>query len=59
MIDSMKSLAKLDFELTMEEKDLLLVGYKKAALARRKSLNCLSCIEVTEEEEGNKNHVKN
>jgi hypothetical protein len=29
MMDVMSNLAKLDMELTMEERNLLLVGYKK------------------------------
>jgi 14-3-3 protein epsilon len=58
MMDIMTSLAKLDMELTMEERNLLLVGYKKVTVAKRTSLNALSHIEVEQEEDGNKNNMK-
>jgi hypothetical protein len=58
MMDAMNGLVKLDLELTKEERNLLLVGYKIVAISKRKSLNSIACIEVMEEEEGNDNHMK-
>jgi hypothetical protein len=41
MMDAINSLAKLVLELTKEERNLLLVGYKKVAISKCKSLNLL------------------
>jgi 14-3-3 protein epsilon len=57
MMDIMSSLAKLDMELTMEERNLLLVGYKKVTAAKCTSLHALSHIEVAHEEDGNANNM--
>jgi len=58
MVDAMKSVAKLDVELTVEERNLLSVGYKNVIGARRASWRILSSIEQKEEAKGNENHVK-
>ncbi|KAK9284295.1 hypothetical protein L1049_023466 [Liquidambar formosana] len=49
MVDSMKKVAKLDVELTVEERNLLSVGYKNVIGARRASWRILSSIEQKEE----------
>ncbi|XP_074591269.1 14-3-3-like protein B isoform X1 [Curcuma longa] len=59
MVDSMKKVAKLDVELTVEERNLLSVGYKNVIGARRASWRILSSIEQKEEARGNEQHVKN
>ncbi|XP_058095605.1 14-3-3-like protein B isoform X1 [Magnolia sinica] len=58
MVDSMKNVAKLDVELTVEERNLLSVGYKNVIGARRASWRILSSIEQKEEGKGNDHHVK-
>ncbi|XP_008793010.1 14-3-3-like protein D isoform X2 [Phoenix dactylifera] len=58
MVESMKNVAKLDVELTVEERNLLSVGYKNVIGARRASWRILSSIEQKEEAKGNENHVK-
>ncbi|KAL0002107.1 hypothetical protein SO802_015888 [Lithocarpus litseifolius] len=58
MIDAMKNVAKLDVELTIEERNLLSVGYKNVIGARRASWRILSSIEQKEEAKGNEYHVK-
>eukprot|EP00271_Cylindrocystis_brebissonii_P006067 TRINITY_DN1861_c0_g1_i3.p1 TRINITY_DN1861_c0_g1~~TRINITY_DN1861_c0_g1_i3.p1 ORF type:complete len:194 (-),score=34.86 TRINITY_DN1861_c0_g1_i3:78-659(-) len=58
MVESMKSLAKLDIELTVEERNLLSVGYKNVIGARRASWRILSSIEQKEESKGNEAHVQ-
>lgn len=58
MIDAMKNVAKLDVELTIEERNLLSVGYKNVIGARRASWRILSSIEQKEESKGNEYHVK-
>ncbi|KAG1346747.1 putative 14-3-3-like protein D [Cocos nucifera] len=58
MVESMKKVAKLDVELTVEERNLLSVGYKNVIGARRASWRILSSIEQKEEAKGNENHVK-
>lgn len=58
MVDSMKKVAKLDVELTVEERNLLSVGYKNVIGARRASWRILSSIEQKEEAKGNEHHVK-
>lgn len=59
MVDAMKKVAKLDVELTVEERNLLSVAYKNVIGARRASWRILSSIEQKEEAKGNENHVKN
>ncbi|XP_042409163.1 14-3-3-like protein B isoform X1 [Zingiber officinale] len=59
MVDSMNKVAKLDVELTVEERNLLSVGYKNVIGARRASWRILSSIEQKEEARGNDQHVKN
>lgn len=54
----MRSVAKLDVELTVEERNLLSIGYKNIVGARRASWRILSSIEQKEEARGNELHVK-
>lgn len=54
----MKKVAKLDIELTVEERNLLSVGYKNVIGARRASWRILSSIEQKEEAKGNEQNVK-
>ena len=49
----MTKVAKLDVELTIEERNLLSVGYKNVIGARRASWRILSSIEQKEEGKGN------
>ncbi|KAI3854862.1 hypothetical protein MKX03_004163 [Papaver bracteatum] len=58
MVDSMKNVAKLGVELTVEERNLLSVGYKNVVGARRASWRILSSIEQKEESKGNEQNVK-
>ncbi|KAJ1415780.1 14-3-3 protein [Sesbania bispinosa] len=58
MVDAMKKLANLDVELTIEERNLLSVGYKNVVGARRASWRILSSIEQKEETKGNEVNVK-
>jgi 14-3-3 protein epsilon len=58
MVDAMKKVAKLDVELTVEERNLLSVAYKNVIGARRASWRIISSIEQKEENKGNENHVK-
>ncbi|GAV91921.1 14-3-3 domain-containing protein/Pollen_Ole_e_I domain-containing protein [Cephalotus follicularis] len=53
MVNAMKNVAKLDVELTVEERNLLSVGYKNVIGARRASWRILSSIEQKEESKGN------
>lgn len=57
MADAMKKVAKLDVELTVEERNLLSVGYKNVLLARTACCRILSSIEQKEESRGNEQHV--
>lgn len=54
----MKKVANLDVELTVEERNLLSVGYKNVIGARRASWRILSSIEQKEESKGNDHHVR-
>lgn len=54
----MKSVAKMDVELTVEERNLLSVGYKNVIGARRASWRILSSIEQKEESRGNEQNAK-
>ncbi|KAJ4982190.1 hypothetical protein NE237_033027 [Protea cynaroides] len=58
MVDFMKNVAKLDVELTVEERNLLSVGYKNVIGARRASWRILSSIEQKEEAKGNEVNAK-
>lgn len=54
----MKKVARLDVELTVEERNLVSVGYKNVIGARRASWRILSSIEQKEETKGNEQNVK-
>lgn len=54
----MKTVAKLNLELTVEERNLLSVGYKNVIGARRASWRIMSSIEQKEESKGNEDNVK-
>jgi len=58
MVESMKKVANLDVELTVEERNLLSVAYKNVIGARRASWRIISSIEQKEETKGNEGHVK-
>ncbi|GMY37536.1 14-3-3-like protein C [Fagus crenata] len=58
MVDAMKKVANLDVELSVEERNLLSVGYKNVVGARRASWRILSSIEQKEETKGNDQNVK-
>ncbi|KAJ8980397.1 hypothetical protein NQ317_009391 [Molorchus minor] len=49
MVEAMKKVAKLDMELTVEERNLLSVAYKNVIGARRASWRIISSIEQKEE----------
>jgi len=53
MVTSMKEVAQLDQELTIEERNLLSVAYKNIIGARRASWRIVSSIESKEEGKGN------
>ncbi|KAI4383343.1 hypothetical protein MLD38_009192 [Melastoma candidum] len=53
MVDAMKKVAKHNVELTIEERNLLSVGYKNVIGSRRASWRILSSIEQKEETRGN------
>lgn len=54
----MKNVAKLNEELTVEERNLLSVGYKNVIGARRAAWRILSSIEQKEESRGNEINAK-
>ncbi|GJT06344.1 14-3-3-like protein C [Tanacetum coccineum] len=58
MVEAMKNIAKMGVELTVEERNLLSVGYKNVIGARRASWRILSSIEQKEESRGNDQNVK-
>ncbi|KAG8383041.1 hypothetical protein BUALT_Bualt05G0143200 [Buddleja alternifolia] len=58
MVESMNKIAKLDVELSVDERNLLSVGYKNVIGARRASWRIMSSIEQKEESKGNEKHVK-
>lgn len=58
MVEAMKKVAKLDAELTVEERNLVSVGYKNIIGARRASWRILSSIEQKEEGKGHELNVK-
>lgn len=57
MVDAMKKVAAADFELTVEERNLLSVAYKNVVGARRASWRIVSSIEQKEESKGAQHHV--
>ncbi|CAM9002025.1 unnamed protein product [Rhodiola kirilowii] len=58
MVECMKNVAKLDLELTVEERNLLSVGYKNVIGGRRASWRIMSSIEQKEESKGSENNVR-
>ncbi|XP_077995248.1 14-3-3 protein epsilon-like [Glandiceps talaboti] len=52
MVENMKSVAAMDVELTVEERNLLSVAYKNVIGARRASWRIISSIEQKEETKG-------
>merc|ERR1711981_377784 len=58
MVASMKTVASLDVELTVEERNLLSVAYKNVIGARRASWRIISSIEQKEESKGNSEHAQ-
>ncbi|XP_019094920.1 PREDICTED: 14-3-3-like protein GF14 omicron [Camelina sativa] len=58
MVEAMKKVAALHVELTIEERNLLSVGYKNVIGARRASWRILSSIEQKEESRGNEQNAK-
>ncbi|PSR99878.1 14-3-3 protein, partial [Actinidia chinensis var. chinensis] len=58
MVEAMKKVAKMDVELTVEERNLVSVGYKNVIGARRASWRILSSIEQKEEGKGHEQNVK-
>merc|ERR1739845_35465 len=58
MVDSMKKVAELKVELTVEERNLLSVAYKNVIGARRASWRIISSIEQKEDNKGNASHVE-
>lgn len=58
MVESMKLVAQMDTELTVEERNLLSVAYKNVIGARRASWRILSSIEQKEEDKKDKNKLE-
>ncbi|XP_030634505.1 carboxypeptidase D isoform X1 [Chanos chanos] len=58
MVDSMKKVAGMDVELTVEERNLLSVAYKNVIGARRASWRIISSIEQKEESKGGEDKLK-
>ncbi|KAK4369001.1 hypothetical protein RND71_012793 [Anisodus tanguticus] len=58
MVEAMKNVANMDVELTVEERNLLSVGYKNVVGSRRASWRILSSIEQKEESRGNEQNAK-
>ncbi|OZJ02937.1 14-3-3 protein epsilon [Bifiguratus adelaidae] len=58
MVSYMKDVAKLNVELTVEERNLLSVAYKNVIGARRASWRIVSSIEQKEENKGNEAQVE-
>lgn len=57
MVDYMKTVAQMDQELTVEERNLLSVAYKNVIGARRASWRIVSSIEQKEENKANEKQV--
>ncbi|XP_077213544.1 general regulatory factor 11 [Tasmannia lanceolata] len=58
MVEAMKKVAKLGVELTVDERNLMSVGYKNVIGARRASWRILSSIEQKEETKGNEVNIR-
>jgi len=58
MVECMKSVASLNVELTVEERNLLSVAYKNVIGARRASWRIISSIEQKEESKGSDNRLE-
>ncbi|CAN0889979.1 14-3-3 protein 7 [Linum grandiflorum] len=58
MVEAMKNVAKLGLELTLEERNLVSVGYKNVIGTRRASWRILSSLEQKEESRGNEHNVE-
>merc|ERR1711871_730016 len=58
MVDHGGNVAKMDVELTVEERNLLSMGYKNVIGARRASWRIISSIEQKEENKGNAKQVE-
>jgi 14-3-3 protein epsilon len=58
MVEAMKKVAKMDTELSVEDRNLLSVAYKNVIGARRASWRIISSIEQKEENKGNEKHVQ-
>ncbi|GER56447.1 14-3-3 protein [Striga asiatica] len=58
MVEAMKKVANMDVDLTVEERNLLSVGYKNVVGSRRASWRILSSIEQKEESRGNEVNAK-
>lgn len=57
MVESMKDVASMDVELTVEERNLLSVAYKNVIGARRASWRIISSIEQKEEGKGSEERL--
>ena len=58
MVESMKNVAGMEVELTVEERNLLSVAYKNVIGARRASWRIISSIEQKEESKGGEVKLK-
>ena len=58
MVSSMKNVAMIDGDLTVEERNLLSVAYKNVIGARRASWRIISSIEQKEEIKGVENRIE-
>ncbi|KAF9608280.1 hypothetical protein IFM89_008565 [Coptis chinensis] len=58
MVESMKQVAMLDAELTVDERNLVSVGFKNVIGARRASWRILSSMEQKEEAKGNEQRLR-
>lgn len=58
MVVSMKNVAGMNVELTVEERNLLSVAYKNVIGARRASWRIISSIEQREENKGGEEKLK-
>jgi len=57
MVEYMKTVARLNVELTVEERNLLSVAYKNVVGARRASWRIITSIEQKEDSKGNSTHL--
>ncbi|TVU02050.1 hypothetical protein EJB05_52416 [Eragrostis curvula] len=58
VVDAMNHIAMLDMELTLQERDLFSLGYKKVTAEKRASIKALMYFEVKEEGKGNESRMK-